>query len=148
MTDPKSKQADETTLHASCVAVEGRALLILGASGTGKSGLALTLMSMGAGLVADDRVTLTRRSRTLIASAPPPISGLIEARGIGLLRAKTTGPTPVGCVVDLDETEAARMPRPQQTILLGQSVTLFLKVETPHFPASLMQYLKEGRQPE
>lgn len=144
----KSANPVEATLHGSCVAVAGRGLLILGASGSGKSGLALALMAIGAGLVADDRVILTRTAQTVIASVPDPIAGLIEARGIGLLHARPLGPTPVVCVVDLDQTETDRMPPPRKTDLLGQSVPLKLKVDTPHFHAMLMQYLKQGCLPE
>lgn len=123
-------------------------MLLLGGSGSGKSGLALALMSLGADLVADDRVILTRKGKTITATCPAPIAGLIEARGIGLLTATACGPVPVVCVVDLDQTETIRMPPPRQTLLLGQSLTLLFGVETPHFPAALMQYLKQGRQAE
>ena len=70
----------------------GAALLILGASGRGKSALALGLMAAGATLVADDRTHLhARRRRQLVASAPAAIAGLIEARGIGILKAEALG---------------------------------------------------------
>ena len=58
-------------LHASCVAVKGRALLITGPSGTGKSALALQMMALGADLVADDQTLLQPRAGKLIATAPP-----------------------------------------------------------------------------
>ena len=82
--------SEEIVVAASCVAVEGRAALILGASGRGKSTLALTLMAMGATLVSDDGVVLRRAPDGLTASAPPALAGLVEARGIGLLRADFT----------------------------------------------------------
>ena len=97
---------DGEILHASCVAVAGRGLLIAGASGSGKSALALDLMAFGATLVADDRVCLQRAGAALLASAPPTIAGLIEARGIGLLRARAvTAPVPVAALIDLDRVE-------------------------------------------
>jgi HPr kinase/phosphorylase len=139
---------EETILHASCVAFKGQGLLMLGASGRGKSGLALNLMALGAELVADDRVALTRVGQSIIASAPENISGLIEARGIGLLRAATFGPVPLAFVVDLNQTEAERMPPIHQTVLLGVSLGLLFKVDAPHFAAALIQMMKEGRQPE
>ena len=46
------------TIHASCVAIDGRALLIEGASGDGKSDLALRLIDRGATLVSDDYTCL------------------------------------------------------------------------------------------
>ncbi len=138
----------EATIHASCVALDRRGLVILGPSGSGKSGLALSMMALGATLVADDRVTLTRSGNALIATAPDPITGLIEARGIGLLRAVTCGPVPVTCVVDLDRSETARMPPARRIVLAGRSLALLFRVDAPHFPAALMQYLKQGRRPE
>jgi HPr kinase/phosphorylase len=145
---PAKETSDRTILHASCVAVGGRGLLILGASGSGKSGLALAMMAFGADLVADDRVILTKTGNGLIAKAPERIDGLIEARGIGLLNAHPHGPVPVFCAVDLDQTETVRMPPLRQKTLLGHSVTLLLKVDSPHFPAAMMQYLGKGRRTE
>jgi len=139
---------EQSILHASCVALNGQGLLILGASGRGKSGLALSLMAMGAELVADDRVVLARVGRSVIANAPDNITGLIEARGIGLLNATTCGPIPLAFVVDLNQSEAERMPPNRQTVLLGVSLGLLFKVDAPHFAAALIQVMKEGRQPE
>jgi len=138
----------ETILHATCVSVAGKAVVFTGVSGSGKSSLALNLMALGADLVADDRVILKKVGGIISASAPETISGMIEARGIGLLKAKAFGPAPVACVVDLDQVETARMPPVRKIMLLGQSVTLLFKVDSLHFPAALMQYLKEGRWPE
>ena len=140
--------SSETILHASCVALGGKGLLILGASGSGKSGLALSLMAMGAALVADDRVVLTRSQNRVVASVPRQLAGIIEARGIGLLTADTCGSANVVCVVDLNQCEDSRMPPPRQTELLGQFFPLLFKVDAPHFPPALIQYLKQGRRPE
>lgn len=145
MAGPSKETLRQTVLHASCVAHDGRGLLILGASGSGKSGLALAMMAFGADLVADDRVILIRTGNDLIAKAADQIAGLIEARGIGLLKADPHGPVPVVCAVDLDQIEKKRMPPFRQKTLLGHSVTLLLKVDSPHFPAALMQLLRKGR---
>ena len=136
----------EIRLHASCVALNGRGLLILGASGSGKSGLALTLMALGATLVADDRVILSLQADALIATGPTRISGLIEARGLGLLNAGICGPVNVVCAVDLDQLEPDRLPYPHEITYLGVSLPLLFRVDAPHFPAAVMQYLKAGRQ--
>jgi len=119
--------------------------LIVGASGSGKSGLALDLMALGATLVSDDRVILSRAGDALVASAPPAIAGLIEARGIGLLNARVHGPVRLGCVVDLDQTETDRLPTHREIVLLRAPLPLLYKVETLHFRAALMQYCKKGR---
>ena len=73
-------------LHASAVAVEGRGCLITGAAGSGKSTLALEMVALGAELVADDRVDIRRSGKALLLSAPASIAGLVEARGVGILR--------------------------------------------------------------
>ncbi len=137
----------ETILHASTVAYEGRALLILGPSGSGKSGLALQLMALGAGLIADDRTQVALRDGHPVALCPVAIRGRIEARGIGLLAVEPAPVAPVALVVDLGVTETARLPEPRAFTLLGVEVPLLHKVEMPHFPAALLQYLKAGAIP-
>lgn len=71
------------------VAVQGRALLIEGNPGSGKSSLALALIDRGAVLIGDDGVLLTRRGAALLATPPPRIEGLLEIRGVGLARVPT-----------------------------------------------------------
>ena len=138
-------QGEGIIIHASCVAWQGRAALIRGASGRGKSSLALELMAFGATLVADDRVVLQAGPGGITASAPDPLSGLIEARGIGLLNAEAARPASVVVVVDLDHEESTRLPEPREAELLGQSLPLLHTVKSPHFAAALLQYLKAGR---
>ena len=133
------------TVHASCVALGGRAVLILGPSGSGKSALALSLMAFGARLVSDDRVALRRDGPRLIATAPEAIRGLIEARGVGLLRAEAEAEAVVALAVDLARIETARLPQRREIDLLGHPVVLLPKVEALHFPAAILQYLKAGR---
>jgi HPr kinase/phosphorylase len=132
-------------VHASCVAFAGRALLILGPSGSGKSALALDLMALGGGLVADDRTELARAGAALVASCPPAIAGRIEARGTGLLRADPHPPAPVVLAVDLARAEAARLPPRRETVLLGLAVPLVWRSAQTAFPAALRQYMLAGR---
>jgi HPr kinase/phosphorylase len=133
-------------LHASAVAVEGRGVLITGPSGSGKSSLALELIGMGASLVADDGVLLSRGPEgRVIARAPAAIRGLIEARGVGLLRARAADDVPLALVVDLSQVESDRLPPERTTTLLGTELPLLHKVESPHFPAAIRQYLAAGR---
>ncbi len=138
-------QTPSDIIHASCVALEGRGLLIRGSSGSGKSGLALKLMAYGAKLVSDDRVKLTLEDGQVLAEAPPAISGLIEARGIGLLNATPVQVAPIVLVVDLDKVETERFPPLRKTDLFGKTVTLLHKVDMPHFPEAILQYLIAGR---
>ena len=132
-------------LHATAVAVAGRGLLILGASGAGKSSLALQMMAFGAGLIADDRVCLHQMAGKLVATAPERLSGLIEARGIGLLQAQALGPTHLHLAVDLDRAEPDRLPAARHITLLACRIPLVLGRDAPHLAYGLMQYLRGGR---
>ena len=89
------------TVHATVVALAGRAVLLLGPSGAGKSDLALRLIDRGWRLVADDRAALTVRGGVLWASAPPPIAGLIEVRGVGIVSETALGAAAVALAIDL-----------------------------------------------
>jgi HPr kinase/phosphorylase len=77
---------DTLLQHATTVAIDGEAVLLRGPSGSGKSDLALRLIDSGAQLVADDQTLLRRDGERVLASAPPAIVGLIEIRGVGLVR--------------------------------------------------------------
>ncbi len=73
------------TRHASCVAIDGKAILITGPSGSGKSDLALRLIDRGARLVSDDYTVLQRHADGIWAAPAPNIGGQIEIRGIGII---------------------------------------------------------------
>ncbi len=132
------------TLHASAIAFGASGLLITGRSGAGKSSLAIELLGLGAGLVADDRVILTPREGALMMSAPAPLKGLVEARGVGLLRVEPVTAW-ARAVVDLDEVETERLPEARETVIAGVRLPLLRKVEAPAFPSMLRLVLKKGR---
>ena len=96
MTEPSSE-----TLHASCVAIGGRAVLIEGPSGAGKSDLALRLIDRGALLVSDDYTLVRRKGAGLVAAAPATIAGKIEVRGIGIVDMVQRDGLPVALLVGL-----------------------------------------------
>ena len=75
----------ESNIHASCIAIGGKGVLLLGGSGAGKSDLALRLIDDGAALVADDRTLLFVKNGALHAKAPPSIKGLLEKGKIEVL---------------------------------------------------------------
>lgn len=136
--------ADMVCLHSSTVAFQigndWRALVILGRSGAGKSELALSLIAMGARLVADDQTEFRRDGTMIFATAPPVLRGLIEMRGMGLLRADPVDAI-VHALVDLDQRETDRMPPARTITLLGQTLPLLHRVDSSAFAAGLRQYM-------
>jgi serine kinase of HPr protein (carbohydrate metabolism regulator) len=127
--------AEGTSIHASAVLVDDRAVLIRGPSGAGKSRLAFDLILAGqtgllpdAMLVGDDRVHLDVRDGRLWVRPAPALAGLLEIRGLGVRRLDCATAGIVGLVVDLDAADAARMPEPSalRTVLEG--------VELPRIP--------------
>jgi HPr kinase/phosphorylase len=121
-------------VHATAIASDGAAVLIRGASGSGKSDLALRCLTTSCPalriapgqLVADDQVLLTERSGTLFARAPDTLRGKLEVRGMGILSVPALDDVPVRLVADLTPSDAIeRLPDE------GASVTLF-GVDVPH----------------
>ena len=112
------------TVHASTVAADGRAVVIMGPSGAGKSDLALRLLDRGFVLVSDDQTLLKRTGDRLVASAPANIAGKLEIRGIGIVDMETVANMPVALLVDLT-SEIMRLPdENRQRPILGVSIPL------------------------
>jgi serine kinase of HPr protein (carbohydrate metabolism regulator) len=105
---PGSRLSAET-VHASTVAVDGRAVLITGPSGSGKSDLALRLLDRGFVLVSDDQTIVKRQGDRLHASSPPNIAGKLEIRGIGIVDMETVTDLPVALIVELT-SDMQRLP--------------------------------------
>lgn len=138
-----SKRA--TTVHASCVAFGRHGLLIVGPSGSGKSALALDLISRGAVLVADDRVILKATGGMIFASCPDTIKGRIEARWVGILAVKTAETALITNVVDLEKPETKRLPERHKTTLLGVEVDLVNGKGNPLLAQALHLLMLGGR---
>lgn len=111
------------TVHASCVAIDGRAVLIEGPSGSGKSDLTLRLIDRGWTLVADDRTIVERIGDRLFTRAPDRIAGRIEVRGVGIVSMPFVAGLPVALVVTADSAPP-RMPRPETTTFCGVALTM------------------------
>jgi serine kinase of HPr protein (carbohydrate metabolism regulator) len=103
------------TVHATSVAIGGRAVLLGGRPGMGKSDLALRLIDRGATLISDDYTHVRRIEGKAIAAAAPNILGKIEVRGVGIVELPTVQDVPVALFVDLD-SEPARLPEPGETL--------------------------------
>lgn len=132
-------------LHASCVAIAGRALLITGPSGAGKSSLALQLMAWGAALICDDQTEIRREGDRLIAARPARLPALIEARGLGLLHADPAPPAPLGLWVDLISSAGPRLPERQSRLLLGVRLEVVTAVHSCHLGPAIWHYARFGR---
>ncbi|HEX8621161.1 MAG TPA: aldolase [Allosphingosinicella sp.] len=128
-------------LHASCVAIGGRAVLLAGRSGSGKSDLALRLIDRGAALVSDDYTELRRSRGRLLARAPATIAGRIEVRGIGILEMPAAADVPVCLHADLERVPD-RLPEAARIRLAGEDVpSVALAALEPSAPLKLEQAL-------
>ncbi len=97
------------TIHASTVSLDGRAVLITGPEGSGKSDLTLRLLDRGFVLVSDDQTIVKKTGTRLTASAPPTIRGKLEIRGVGIVTMEQVDDQPVALVVELT-SEIQRLP--------------------------------------
>jgi serine kinase of HPr protein (carbohydrate metabolism regulator) len=112
-------------VHGTSVALGGDGILLRGPSGSGKSDLALRLIDEGAKLVADDQTELHLSGGELRMTAPATIAGLIEVRGLGILRVPTVPEAGLRLVIDLmPGASIERLPEPRFCALLGQDVPL------------------------
>jgi|EndMetStandDraft_8_1072994.scaffolds.fasta_scaffold410153_2 hypothetical protein len=118
------------TLHASCVAIHGRAVLLTGASGSGKSDLALRLIDRGATLVGDDGIIVEARDGRLLARAGPNIAGQIEVRGLGILTTPAIAEAPLALAIALDQP-VPRMPEEPLPVRVIEGLTLPLLALDP-----------------
>lgn len=112
-------------VHATAVAIDGHAVLLRGHPGAGKSDLALRLIDAGAQLVADDQSDLTLEDGRVIVRSPAAISGMIEVRGVGIVRIAPLAEAPVVLIADLvPMAQVERMPERRREAILGVELPL------------------------
>jgi len=110
-------------IHSTAIAIDGKAVLLRGFSGSGKSDLGVRLIDAGGMLVADDQCELTRQGDTIFVRAPATIAGLLELRGIGIMRFDFMAEAPLALLADLIPSNMIeRYPMRRTEMLLGLSV--------------------------
>lgn len=110
-------------MHGTTIAIDGGAILLRGPSGSGKSDLALRLIDGGAQLVADDQTLLRRIDDRVLAQAPAAIAGLIEIRGIGVIKMDGADAVPLLLIADLVASrDVERMPMQGCETILGVAI--------------------------
>lgn len=114
-------------IHATCIAINGQGVLLLGASGAGKSDLALRLIDGGAMLVADDYVDIRAENGALIANPPERIAGLLEVRGVGIFTLPYATNIPLALAIQLVPREqVTRLPQAAVFDCQGVKIPLLL----------------------
>ena len=133
-------------LHATAVRFKTKSLLIVGPSGSGKTKLAVDMISLGAALISDDRVWLCIEDKRLCLEAPEQVSGKIEARGLGILRMKSSvrGPVELDYCLDLSLESHARLPFMQEVTKLGHKILVLTGLPMVPSASALMLLLKNG----
>lgn len=123
-------------LIARRIAGRWRGALIEGPSGAGKSDLALRALDLGFRLVADDRVILWTCEGRLFGRAPPPLAGLLEVRGVGVMGEPARAFCEIALVVAPGTPE--RLPAPDAVDRCGLRLPrLVLAYEQASAPAKL-----------
>ena len=121
-------------IHASCVAIGNYGVLLIGPSGSGKSDLTLRLLDQGAKLVADDRTEIIAHRGRLFASPPANLAGLMEVRGIGIVKSSYVQEIEVKLIAQMVEhCDIERLPEIGHQSLEGIDIT---EVEVYPFEAS------------
>ena len=131
MVEPRIPELSSETIHASCVAIDGRAVLIEGRSGEGKSDLALRLIDRGAMLVSDDQTICQRQDGALHARPPATIAGRIEVRGVGIIDMPHLERAPVSLLIVILDSPP-RFPEEKRTRRIAG-------IEVPVLPLSALE---------
>jgi HPr kinase/phosphorylase len=134
------------TVHATSIALNGKAVLIKGASGSGKSSAALELITLGAKLIADDQTILSLTGEKVFLSAPSTLPIGIEVRGIGVVNAPICKRAELKLVVDMSKLEKKRFPNygDKKINILGYSFPLYFFQGIKNPAASIYALMQFG----
>ena len=120
----KISKDNSKIMHATSVDIDGKGVVILGKSGTGKSNLAVKLISMGAKLISDDQTKFKLKENTIIVSKPETTPNLIEARGIGLIKVPFVVSAKLFCFVKITNLELKRLPDAKKKSCFGKKIKM------------------------
>ena len=98
-------------VHSSSVELDGKAVLIKGESGSGKSSLALKLIMLGANLIADDQTVIFIKRNNVFLRTPETLPRCLEIRRVGLINVPFCLEAELKLVVDLSKSETERLPK-------------------------------------
>ena len=131
-------------MHATSVYINGKGIVIFGKSGSGKSNLAIKLISFGAKLISDDQTQLELKKNKIILTKPDSTPNLIEARGIGLIEVPIKNSAELFCFVKMTEIELKRLPYKKQKNCFGKKIKMIEFNPNYNNESSLFLSLKYG----
>lgn len=143
---------ETVSLHGSLIAHQGIGILIMGPSGSFKTRLCVEAMMYGAKFIADDQVVLSLNMGMLMGSPRPGFAGVLELRGVGLIKLPDTATQQVvHAVVELtplDQIE--RLPTATETRqFLGTTLPVIRMASPPHSSGAVLlsavKWVQEGR---
>ena len=126
--------------YATAVTYCGFGVLIRGPSGSGKSDLALRLIDDGAGLIADDQVVIKAVGQELYLSPPDSLSGLIEVRGVGVIKIGYVRDIRLCLIIELDPSnDIQRIPTIEEELIKNIPVPV---ISMDAFESSVLAKIK------
>jgi len=140
----KISKNNSKILHASSVEIDGKGVVILGKSGSGKSNLAIKLISMGAKLISDDQTYFKLKDNKIIISKPKTTPNFIEARGIGLIKTPMVMSAKLFCFVNITNIELERLPYEEKKYCFGKKIKMIGFNPTYNNESALFLSLRYG----